>query len=923
MIVPEEQYLAHYGILRKSGRYPWGSGANPTARSKTFLEIVEGHRREGMADKDIAKLYSTDAEPFTSTDLRRLRTIAINKQKQDKINQINRLVDRGWSNNKIGERMGINESTVRSLRATADKKKLDDLQKTADMLKRQVAEKEYVDIGSGVELNLPIGGNPAAGIGLSRDKFQTAVAMLRDEGYSVHTVPVPQLGTGKDTTVKVLAKPGVEWKQVAQNKDKIRLITEHTPDGGESWVGLRPPTNISSKRVGVVWDEDGGSHRDGLIELRPGVKDLDMGGSRYAQVRIAVDKTHYLKGMAVYNADLPAGVDIRFHTNKPKSGNKLDAMKEMEEGPDGKPNLAFPFTSQIKPGGQRGALNIVNEEGDWEKHSKNLPSQMLSKQSPSLAKQQLDVTYERSRKELDKLKELTNPAVKRKLLESFGDEADAAAVHLKAAAMKGQASRVILPVPQVKENEIFAPSFKNGERVSLVRFPHGGTFEIPDLVVNNRNPHARKMLGHNATDAVGINHKVAERLSGADFDGDHVLVIPNNQRLVKNAPPLEGLRGFDPKRSHPPYDGMRTIDGGYYNAATKKVDYRGKSKSSNKQNEMGKITNLIADMTIQRANSQELARAVRHSMVVIDAEKHILDYRGSAEVNGISALKAKYQRKPDGKAGGAATLLTRAGSDRWINERKARPAKEGGPIDKETGKRVFVETKKMVPDRKTGALVPKKEVVDWLSIEDDARKLSSGTIIERVYADHSNRLKALGNEARKEFVNTKSIPYSPSANKAYAKEVASLKAQLKIAEMNAPRERQAQVLANAIHNQRKRDNPGWDKDDIKKSKNQALAEARVRTGADKDRVDISPREWEAITAGAISNHMLEKVLNNGKMENIRELATPKPVTLMTSARTNRAKQMLSSGYTQAEVAEQLGVSLTTLKESISKGGADG
>jgi hypothetical protein len=741
-------------------------------------------------------------------------------------------------------------------------------------------------------------------VGISKDKLATAVALLKEEGYTTHYVKVPQLGTGKETTIKVLAKPDTPYSQVYQNKDKIRQISEHSEDGGRTYGGLRPPTNVSSKRIDIVYDEQGGSTKDGLIELRPGVKDLDMGGANYAQVRIAVDKTHYLKGMAVYNPDLPEGVDIRFNTNKKDTGNKHDAMKEMEKGPDGKPNLETPFSASIKPGGQRGALNIVNEEGDWDRHARNLPAQMLSKQVPALARQQLAVTSESRRSELDRIKELTNPAVKKKMLKTFADETDAAAVHLKAAALPRQASKVLLPIPQVRETEIYAPGFRNGERVVLVRFPHGGTFEIPELTVNNRNRIAQKLIGTSATDAVGINHKVAERLSGADFDGDHVLVIPNNRGQVKYTDPLKGLVGFDPKAAHPAYPGMPRMT------------------AAQKQNEMGKITNLIADMTIQGAGEDDLARAVRHSMVVIDAEKHNLDYRGSFKANGIPALKAKYQgqgaKRPE--QAGASTLITRAGSDAYINKRKPRPASQGGPIDKATGKLVFVEDDRATYTNAKGKTVTRKERHDRLAITDDAHTLVSangGTRIEAIYADHSNQLKAMANEARKEMVHTKATPYSPSAKQVYSNEVSSLNAKLNTALKNAPLERQAQIVANAMVSQKKAANPGLDSDDLKKVKNQALAEARVRTGAGKKRIDITQKEWDAIQAGAISNHKLEQILDNADIDMVKQLATPKRQVLMTSTKTARAKQMLASGYTQAEVADALGVSLTTLKTGIS------
>lgn len=918
MIVDESEYLAHYGILRKSGRYPWGSGKTQSARNRSFLDTVDELRKKGMSDPEIARGFD-----MSSTQLRALRSIALNQQRQERINQVERLAAKGYSNVAIGERMGLNESTVRSLRAPGTKDKADILQSTADMLKRQVEEKTYVDIGAHVEKSLPLSDNSAAEIGISSTKFNTAVAMLEEEGYRVHTVQIPQVGTGENTTVKVLTKPGVEQREVFLNRDKIRLISEKSDDRGRpgSWVPTHPPTNVSSKRIDIKYSEDGGSEKDGLIELRPGVKDLDLGAARYAQVRIAVDKTHYLKGMAIYNEDLPPGVDIRFNTNKSNTGNKLDAMKEMQRKPDGSIDLENPFTAAIKPGGQRGALNIVNEEGDWDKHSKNLASQMLSKQRPELAKTQLDMTYEKRLREFDKIKNLTNPTVKKRLLESFSDDADAAAVHLQAHHMPRQASKVLIPITSLKPTEIYAPTFRNGERVVLIRYPHGGTFEIPELTVNNRNREARRILSPNATDAIGIHHKVAERLSGADFDGDNVLVIPNNRGSVKSTPPLDGLRGFDPKAAHPPYDGMRTIDGGVWrgDSRTGNVDYGGRKPSAYMQTEMGKISNLITDMTIQGAGTSDLARAVRHSMVVIDAEKHHLDYKGSAEVNGIKALKAKYQMKPNGKTGGASTLISRAGSAKFLPELKPRRASQGGPIDKETGKKVFVNSGRTKTNRRTGERVPVLRRYDLLAVTEDAHTLvsePSGTHIERIYADHSNRLKSLANEARKEMVNTKTIPYSPSANKVYHNEVASLESKLNIAKKNAPLERQAQVVAQAIIKQRRQANPGMDRDTVKKISNQALAEARVRTGAKKQRIDIEPKEWEAIQAGAISNHKLEEILHNTDIDVVKKLATPREQTLMTATATARAKQMIGSGYTQAEIADALGVSLSTLKAGL-------
>ena len=915
MILSEEDYLAHYGILRKSGRYPWGSGKDSHQRSKTFIDMDKKLQKAGVSDVDIAKGFE-----MTSQELRNARSISSVVQKQAKIQQVEKLKATGMSNSEIGREMGINESTVRSLQAPGAKRKAEQLQSIVDMLERQVKEKGLVQVGTAVELDLPLSDTP--GIGVARPKFDVALAMLVDKGYIVDTVKIPQLGTKEMTTVKALGPPGMTQKDMWMKRYEIKLLSEKSEDGGDTWDGgFKRPAPVDIKRVKIIHAEDGGANSDGVIYIRPGVKDLDMGAAQYAQVRINVSDSHYLKGMAVYKADLPKGVDLAFNTNKTKKDapTTQDALKPLKKGPDGKVDWGNPFGSFPKPGGQRGALNILNEEGDWDKWSKNLPSQMLSKQEPTLIKQQLQATFERRTNSFDEIMGLTNPTVKRKLLEALADEVDSAAVHLKAASMPNQSTKVLLPINSVKPTEVYAPTYKDGERVSLVRFPHGGTFEIPELTVNNRNPEAKKMFGPGgAKDAIGIHAKVAERLSGADFDGDHVILIPNNRGQVKNAPPLEGLKGFDPKIQYRAYDGMKTIDGGVYSAALKEPVYGKRGKQKTMQLKMGDISNLITDMTIKGAPSSHLVRAVRHSMVIIDSEKHMLDYKASYVDNGIAALKERYQgRAPRGTLKGASTLISQAGSDKRVPHFKERPAKDGGPIDRATGKKVFVPTGRTYKD-KDGVEQPSMLTVSKLSVTDDAHTLSSGTPQERLYADHSNDLKAFANRIRREYVDLKPIKYEPSSAKVYAAQVDSLMSQLRVAKKNTPLERQAQVIGNAIYTQRVQANPGMDKEEKKKIRNQALAEARERTGASKKRIHIEEDEWAAIQAGAISPTKLKEILLNTDIDRVRELATPRTPKLMSSTFVTRAKAMLANGATQAEVAEQLGVSLTTLKLGLSE-----
>ena len=97
----------------------------------------------------------------------------------------------------------------------------------------------------------------------------------------------------------------------------------------------------------------------------------------------------------------------------------------------------------------------------------------------------------------------------------------------------------------------------------------------------------------------------------------------------------------------------------------------------------------------------------------------------------------------------------------------------------------------------------------------DARTLSSGHPVEEAYADYANKMKSLANQARKEMVSTGKIPYSASAKAVYQAEVDSLSAKLNVALKNAPRERQAQVIANAVVTAKKQDNPDMKRGDRK------------------------------------------------------------------------------------------------------------
>lgn len=890
----EEDILMHYGVKRRSGRYPWGSGDNPYQHGGDFLARVEELQRLGKTEKQIA-----DELHLSTTDLRMQVRVAKHERRALQADRARSLREDGKTLDEIASILGYaNDSSVRALlneNTAANKNKA---QVTAEILKKELAEKGAIDVGTGVERQL----------GVSTGVLQEALFILETEGYNRYGVGVPQVNDPKKRTITpVISVPEIDQREVYQNLDLVKSVGDyHSTDGGESWDKREYPASIDSSRVKILYGDEGGALKDGVIEIRRGVADLDLGDSHYAQVRILVDGTHYLKGMAMYSDDMPDGADIVFNTNKHTGTPKMDVLKKIQDDPDN------PFGALIKANGQShyidadgneklSAINKLKEEGDWDKMSKNLSSQFLSKQPIQLIKKQLDLTYADAADEFSEICSLNNPTVKRKLLLDFADECDSAAVHLKAAALPRQSTQVILPLNAMKETEIFAPNYRDGEKVVLIRYPHGGTFEIPELTVNNKNPTAVSVLGKNIRDAVGINPKVAERLSGADFDGDQVVVIPTGGRVkIQSTPALKDLKDFDPKTDY-------STEG--------KTGVRLLAKGAATQRQMGEISNLITDMTLKGATEPEIARAVKHSMVVIDAAKHKLDYRQSEKDNGIAELKKKYQGFDDetGHHGGASTLLSRRKQDVEVPERQG-----SGVIDPLTGKVVYKESGRTYVDPRTGKTVAATTKVKRILAVDDVRSMSSGTLQEEAYADYANKMKDLANKARLEYKATPTLKRSASAAKAFEPEVNRLMAALKVAQLNAPLEREAQRIANARVKAKVQANNITDKDEISKIRRAAISDARNSTGASgkRTRITISDGEWTAIQSGAISDTTLSEILRYAEPKTVRERATPRRTTQLSDARISRIKAMANSGHTNAEIAEALGISTSAVSKYL-------
>lgn len=944
-----------------SGRYPHGSGDNPYQHDGLpSLEDIERLTKQGFTDAEIAEKLNVrgrSGQP-SSSKLRDYRNILKRQKRDQECAEILELKEKGWSNQKIADKLGYtSESSIRNIINENERGKKDAAMETAEYIKSYVDKNGMYDVGAGVEEIL----------GVSQTKLNQALTILEIQGYPTYGNRFDQVtNPGKMTTQKIICPPGTQKKDVYDLENIHSFLDDdvdtHLTEGGTKIrKKFEYPSSLDSSRVQINYAEDGGLAKDGLIEIRRGMEDCNIGTNHYAQVRIMVDGTHYLKGMAIYSDDLPDGVDVRFNTNKTK-----DIPMIAKDGGDSvlkkiKSDPTNPFGALIKEdGGQtyyddpkgkytdpvtgkKQSLNVVNiksEEGDWREWKDSLPSQFLAKQSLSLAQRQLNLAAQDKKDELRDYRELTNPTLKKQLLMEFADNCDSAAVSLAGAALPRQKFQVILPLTTLKDNEVYAPNYRDGEQVALVRFPHESTSQIPILTVNNKNHEGNKYIGKDSKDAIGIGAAAAERMSGADFDGDTVMVIPTNNGYtnIKNKEQHYLLKDYDPKIAYPKREGMK--------------------KMTNTQTEMGKISNLITDMTIEKASPRDLALAIRHAMCVIDAEKHELDYKRSEEENEIKRLKQTYQLKENGKSGGATTLISRAGGKVEVDKRQG-----ARRIDPETGEvswktvpeselyytkinktnkayKEFTSTpeyKKMTPAQQKAAewdavnkgilTTSTKKRFDkstQMMETNDANKLISkyDTPVEHIYANYANQMKALANTARKEALSAGKIQYSRRAANEYKTEVDELERQLKSAKIQTVRERSAQRMSNVESKAKKEQLKAeglTDKEiakEMKKANQRYLVENRAKTGSKRVSIEITDRQWEAIQSGAIPESTLSEIFKHCDSDVLKERATPKRKTEISQWKINKIQQMRNNDYTLEQIAKAVGVSTSTVSKYL-------
>ena len=265
-----DDVLKHYGMPRRSGRYPWGSGENPYQRTGLFKGWVKDQKAAGISAKDIADVAKdagcsneiilrslksakySPAEIMTAMDLNSSRYRAIDsigseeeKAERDALIRQYITVDQ-MSDTAIGKAMGLNESTIRSIRSKLDDDEKKGNMQTAEALKEALDRSEagMLDIGKGSEYY----------IGVSRTRLKNAVAILQEQGYNVQYDKVNQPFSGEQTSLMILTKNDKDWKDVHNNLDKITPLGDfYCEDGSNGILKVKAPTSIDSKRFPHVF----------------------------------------------------------------------------------------------------------------------------------------------------------------------------------------------------------------------------------------------------------------------------------------------------------------------------------------------------------------------------------------------------------------------------------------------------------------------------------------------------------------------------------------------------------------------------------------------------------------------------------------------------------------------------------------------
>ena len=175
--------LEHYGMPRRSGRYPWGSGDDPYQHgSVDFLTRVEALKKNGWTETadNIKKEFG---ENVTLEDYRNEKSWCNYERRLRNVETAKAMIKDGKKVSEIGRIMGVNESTVRSWLNPDSENRMKEAANTADFLKKKVEERGMIDVGDGVERELKV----------TRTRLDQALYKLKGEGYEVHGGRIDQV----------------------------------------------------------------------------------------------------------------------------------------------------------------------------------------------------------------------------------------------------------------------------------------------------------------------------------------------------------------------------------------------------------------------------------------------------------------------------------------------------------------------------------------------------------------------------------------------------------------------------------------------------------------------------------------------------------------------------------------------------------
>lgn len=205
--------LEHYGMPRRSGRYPYGSGENPYQHGSDFLARIKEKKDSNFSwtDPKTGEKYTGEKAIYkemglTSSEYRRQVSWANYEKRLDQVQTAKSLKSDGLGATEIGRKMGLPESTVRSLLNPSSEDRMNQVMDTVNFLRDQVIEKGMIDVGAGVEQEL----------GISRTRLDTALDYLeKAEGCPIYGGGIPQpTNANQQTNQKVLCLPGTKNNEI-------------------------------------------------------------------------------------------------------------------------------------------------------------------------------------------------------------------------------------------------------------------------------------------------------------------------------------------------------------------------------------------------------------------------------------------------------------------------------------------------------------------------------------------------------------------------------------------------------------------------------------------------------------------------------------------------------------------------------------